>query len=146
MRGMQKSGLFVAAAAVVASAACGNRGTATDDARSDLELAPRGGNTQTVVSAIEAGPASAPKKAATKPVVKPVTHPAPLRAAPQRQAPPPVSVAQQAPPPAQPAPVPQAKAAEPPPLPPFPDAPGKGRDRGSSAEGQIFQRMPWIRP
>jgi len=156
MRGMQKTGLFMAAAAVVGSAACGNRHTASDDglardlaavgsASSDLQLAPRGGGSQTVVSAIEAGPTAAPKKAAKKPAVKPVTHPAPLRAAPERQAPPPVSVAQQAPPPAQPAPKPQEKEADPAPLPPFPDA-QRGRDRGSSTEAQIFQRMPWIRP
>jgi len=145
MRGMQKAGLFIAAAAVVGSAACGNRNTSADDRSSDLELAPRGGNTQAVVSAIEAGPTAAPKKTAPKKVVKPVSHPAPLRAAPL-PAPPPVKVAQQAPPPAQPAPAPQEKERDPAPLPPFPDAPGKARDRGSSTEAQIFQRMPWIRP
>jgi hypothetical protein len=145
MRGMQKSGLFIAAAAVVASGACGNRNSASDVKTSDLELAPRGGNAQAVVSAIEAGPAAAPKTASPQKVVKPVSHPAPLRAAPL-PAPPPVKVAQQAPPPAQPAPAPQEKERDPAPLPPFPDAQGKARDRGSSTEGQIFQRMPWIRP
>jgi hypothetical protein len=157
---MQKTGWFIAAAAVAGSAACGNGRSATDDglardlaavgsATSDLQLAPRGGGSQTVISAIEAGPTSAPNTATRKPAVKPVTHSAPLRAAPQQTAPPPVSVAQQAPSPAAPAPATHEKAAEPPPLPPFPDAQGAGkaRQRGTySTEAQIFQRMPWIRP
>ena len=156
MRGIEKTGLFIAAAAVAASAACGNRHTADDglardlsavgSASSDLQLTPRGGTSQTVVSAIEAGPTSAPKRTAAKPAAKPVSHPAPPRAAPQRTVPPPVTVVQSAPAPQQAAPAPQEKPAEPPPLPPFPDAQGKGRDRGSITEAQIFQRMPWIRP
>ncbi len=160
MRGIEKTGLFIAAASVVATAACGNRHTPADDglardlaavgsASSDLQLAPRGGGSQTVVSAIEAGPASAPQRAAKKPAVKPVTHPAPLRAAPQRPTTPPVTVVQSAPQPAQPAPAPQEKAGEPAPLPPFPDAQGAGktRQRGTyGTEAEIFQRMPWIRP
>jgi hypothetical protein len=156
MRGIEKSGLFIAAAAVVASTACGNRPTRDDglardlsaagNAGSEFQLTPRGGTSQTVVSAIEGGPTSAPKRATPKPEAKPVSHPAPLRATPERTAPPPVTVVQSAPTPQQPAPAPQEKAMEPPPLPPFPDAPGRGRDRGSATEGQIFQRMPWIRP
>jgi hypothetical protein len=159
MRGMRTAGMIVAGMGIVATAACGNKTSSADrdlarditaagNASSSLELAPRGGSSQTVVSAIEAGPTAAPEHAVRKPVVKPVTHPAPLRAAPQQPAPAPsASVVQSTPAPQ------RAPAAEPaldpknvPPLAPFPDAQGKGRDRGAGAEGQIFQHMPWIRP
>ena len=159
MRGTRKAGLFIAAAAVVGSTACGNRHT-TDDGlardlsavgspSSDLQLAPRGGGSQTVVSAIEGGPTSAPVRAARAPAVRPVSHPAPLRAAPRQAAPPPVTVVQSAPAPQAPAPAPQTKPAEPAPLPPFPDAQGAGKapQHGKyGTEAQIFQHMPWIRP
>jgi hypothetical protein len=112
------------------------------------------------VSAIEAGPAAAPERAVRKPVTKPVTHAAPLRAAPRQPSPAPsASVAQREPAPSAPAvqreaapqraPVAAEPAPDPknvPPLAPFPDAQGKGRDRGAGTEAQIFQRMPWIRP
>jgi hypothetical protein len=145
MRGAQKVGLFVAFAAAAATAACGNRGSSSDDdLASDLQLAPRGGSAQTVVSAIEAGPKAAPVHAAHKPVAKPASHPAPLRAAPQRSAPAPsAAVAQTTQPPA-----PSEKSSEPAPI-SFPDAQGAGRERQRgtySTEAEIFKRMPWIRP
>lgn len=147
MRGTQKASLFIAALGLIATAACGNRSSSDgDDLSKSLELAPRGGSSPAVVSAIEAGPTSAPNHAAHKSVAKPVTHPAPLRAAPQRVAPAPQAAVVDAPqqPPAQP-----QKQAEPDPLPPFPDAPGAGRERQrgtSGSEADIFRRMPWIRP
>jgi hypothetical protein len=116
-----------------------------------LELAPRGGSAQTVVSAIEGGPTAAPARAAHKPVAKPVTHAAPLRAAPQQQPTPApsVSVVQREPAP-QPAPAAEpAPAVDPknvPPLPPFKDSPARGGDRAAGTEGRIFQNAPWIRP
>src|SRR5262249_3078731 len=87
MRGTQKASLFIAGLAVVAAGACGDRSsTDGDDLSPSLELTPRGGSSQAVVSAIEAGPTAAPTHAARKSVAKPVTHPAPLRAAPQHVA------------------------------------------------------------
>jgi hypothetical protein len=145
MRGTQKVGLFVAIAAVAATAACGNRSSqADDDLASDLQLAPRGGSAQTVVSAIEAGPKAAPVHTAHKPVAKPVSHAAPLRAAPRQPAPAPSTAVVQTP-----SPAPSEKSAEPAPLPPFPDAQGAGRERQRgiySTEAEIFKKMPWIRP
>lgn len=156
MRGAQKVGRFIGAVAIVATAACGNRSTKVDDALardlqavgragSDLQLAPRGGAPQTVVSAIEGGPTAAPVHAAKKPAAKPVTHPAPQRSTP---APATRAVVQAEQAPQSPAPQPQ-KSAEPDPLPPFPDAQGAGkaRQKGTySTEADIFRRMPWIRP
>jgi len=147
MRGSQKASLFIAALAVVATAACGNRSSSDgDDLSTSLELAPRGGSSQAVVSAIEAGPTAAPTHAAHKPVAKPGSHPAPLRAAPQQVAPAPKAAVVEAP--QQPAAQPQ-KQTEPDPLPPFPDAQGAGKERQRGkygTEADIFRRMPWIRP
>lgn len=165
MHGTQKMGLIMTAAAAVAASACGNKNSSVDNglardlaaaggASSDLQLAPRGGTAQTVVSAIEGGPTAAPTHAVRKPVVKPVTHAAPLRAAPATAAPAPKASVAQAQPAAQsptPAstPAPAQASRDVPPLPPFPDAQGSGkaRQRGTyGTEAEIFQRMPWIRP
>lgn len=163
MRGTQKAGLVVMVVVGVAATACGNTRSKVDDslsrdlaaaggAASDLQLAPRGGSAQTVVSAIEAGETSAPKAAVHKPVAKPVTHEAPLRAAPQQTAPAPsasVAQAQPAPQPVAPAPNSAQASRDVPPLPPFPDAQGAGKARQAGkygTEAEIFQRMPWIRP
>jgi len=160
---MKRSRVMLGAAVLVAAAACGKKGTGVDDGlskdlaavgqASDLQLAPRSGPATAVVSAIEAGPTAAPAPAVHKPVVKPVTHPAPLRAEPKAQpapAPAPV-VAEQAPAPRAPQPVERATedSNDVPPLPPFKDAQGSGKDRQKGrygTEGEIFSRAPWIRP
>jgi hypothetical protein len=160
MRGLRKAGLLIAGLGVVATAACGKKNSVDDalsrdisaaGASSSLQLAPRGGTTQTVVSAIEGGPQAAPVHAMHKPVARPLTHPAPLRAAPQHPAPAPsAAVVQTIPAPQRsPAPTPAESPRDVPPLPPFPDAQGSGkaRERGAyGTESEIFQRMPWIRP
>lgn len=154
MRGTQQASLLIGAVAIVATAACGNRGSDDDVPGTGLELAPRGGTAQTVVSAIESAPAASPSRAVRKPVTKsiaapvakPVSHPAPRRAAPERVTPAPrATVVETAPQETAPAP----RKAEPDPLPPFPDAQGAGkaRQQGSyGTEADIFRRMPWIRP
>jgi hypothetical protein len=147
----ERAGLIVAGLALIGLGACGRSDTASMDAGlkqdlsavsgNSLELAPKGAQSQVVVSAIEAEPTSAPQRAAVhksapqrpnvKPAPRPVEHVA--------QAPAPTPVVQQH----APAPSPTV---EPPPLPPITQQPAQ-RQRGTyKTEAQIFQQMPWIRP
>ncbi len=125
-------------------------------APSSLELAPQTTQAQVTVSAIEAGPESAPKAAAPKKVTKPTTKPAPRVASPRRvqqvaKAPTPKTLPQPQIVEAQAAPAPAPKveapapAREPAPL-AQPVTP-KGRQAGVySTEAEVFSKMPWIRP
>lgn len=166
MRIPQRAGLAAATVAMIALAACSNKtqpadaslkadlaaatgasvaGNASVDG--DIQLAPTAQQSQTVVSAIEGGPTSAPKRAS----VKPVSH----TPRPKPQPKPQTSVAQL--PPA-PAPVPQPEVTPPAPsepqatIPaprpqPLPAQQPQQRQRGTYAtEAQIFKQMPWIRP
>ncbi|MDB4873854.1 MAG: hypothetical protein JWM41_300 [Gemmatimonadetes bacterium] len=116
-----------------------------------LELAPKSGKSQMVVSAIEGGPTSAPAPASRKPVTKPTPRPATKLASNRTQAPAPApqpKIAEPVPsypsPAAEPAPAPRQT--EPAPLPPA--APqSQGRQKGVyKTEGDIFRQMPWIKP
>jgi hypothetical protein len=126
-----------------------------------LELAPKSVSPQLVVSAIEAGPTSAPAPAARKPVAKPAPKAAVHQAArvapvpapapePKIVAPAPVEPQPRAqePAPRQAEATPAPRQVEPPPLPPIaPTAHGAERQKGVyKTEGEIFQQMPWIKP
>jgi len=151
----------VAAVALLAgAAACSNKPQPADAAfAADLkaaaggvELAPRGNPAQVVVSPLEGGPQSAPKKAAPQPVRRPSTH-AETRVAsraeepvPSAAAPAPVPEQVAVPQPAQPpAPVQQAPSSAPATRP----APVRSQQRQPGTyktEAEIFRQMPWIRP
>lgn len=149
-------GIVAAAALLASAAACANKPQPADAALTadlkaasggDMELAPKGNPSQVVVSPLEGGPQSAPKKAAPQRVYKPTpraetrvasrTEPTPAPApAPQR---PPVITAR-AP---EPAPIEQA------PAPVSRPAPVQSQQRQPGTyktEAEIFRQMPWIRP
>jgi hypothetical protein len=116
---------------------------------SSLELAPQASQAQVTVSAIEAGPESAPKAAAPKRVTRPTTKPAPRLASHEQQATAPAPQPQIVEAQAAPAPAPQATtpapAREPAPL--AQPAHAQGRQPGVySTEAQVFSKMPWIKP
>jgi non-specific serine/threonine protein kinase len=126
-------------------------------APSGLELAPNAAKSQMVVSAIEGGPTSAPAPAAHKPVPKPTPKPATQLASNHAQAPAPAPQPPIAEPlPSRPSPMPERaptperapapRQAEPAPLPPLP-AQAQGQQKGVyKTEGEVFQKMPWIKP
>jgi hypothetical protein len=144
-----RTGLIAGVAALIAAGACSKGGTVVDDglksdlaaaAGSRLELAPKAGS-QSVVSAIEGGPTSSPKRAPQPRVQKPVARPAARVAAPH--APTPRRVMAQA---ATPTPV-RTEAAAPPVSRPAPaPAPVEQPGRVYKTEAEIFRQMPWIRP
>jgi len=162
MRIPQRAGLAAASIAMIALAACSNKtqpadaslkadlaaatGAANASVDGDIQLAPKAQQSQTVVSAIEGGPTSAPKRASVKHTPQPKPQPKPK---------PQTSVAQL--PPA-PAPVPQPQVTPPAPTEPQATIPAprpqqlpaqqpQERQRGTySTEAQIFKQMPWIRP
>jgi hypothetical protein len=116
----------------------GNAGAAA----SSLELAPAGNKAQVVVSALEGGPTSAPKRASVKPRPAPTPKPAPRVAS--ARAPEPAPAPVQSAPIEAPAPEPiqQAPAARPTPVP----AP-VGRQPGVyKTEAEIFRQLPGIKP
>src|SRR5437016_2880196 len=85
-------GLIVAVAALLGAAACNRSGPVADDGlkrdlaavgAGGLELAPTATRPQVVVSPIEGGPTSTPKRAAPKRTPTPLTRPA-LRVAKQQ--------------------------------------------------------------
>jgi hypothetical protein len=153
--------LMAAAALLVGAAACGHKPQTADaslaadlkaagGAGNGIELAPAGNPGQVVVSPLEGGPQSAPKKAAPHRVYKPVAQ-SPTRVAAQSEpatqaAPQPTQVVTQS------APAPQTP--QPAPVTPAPTtanrpAPVQAQQRQPGVyktEGEIFQKMPWIRP
>jgi hypothetical protein len=150
-------------AALTVAVACGKGGAPVDDglardlaaakgSASSLELAPRAGASQVVVSAIEGGPQAAPARATRAPIAKPTSHPAAPRIATRSVVPPtaPVphaSVVESSPTTTQRAT--SERAPDPAPLPPAPSGQGttRERQRGTySTEAEILRRMPWIRP
>ncbi|MGE5102653.1 MAG: hypothetical protein ACM3SX_21910, partial [Deltaproteobacteria bacterium] len=152
MRSTQgRVGLIAAAAALIGAAACNRTAPVVDDGlvrdlaeagAGGLELAPTAARPQVVVSPIEAGPTSAPKRAAPKRVPSPSPRPTTRVAAKQRPAPTPSAspaVTETAPvaePRVQPSPAPVARPA------PAPTSQG----RVYKTEAQVFRDMPWIRP
>jgi hypothetical protein len=154
-------GRIIAGLAVATLGACGKSGAPVDDGlardlaavkSSGLELAPRGGGSQVVVSAIEGGPSAAPARSTRAPASSAARHAAPVRrkAVPSVKAPVPAhqaAVATSAPVPAQRAT--SERAADPAPLPPASSTQNAARERQRgtySTEAEIFRRMPWIRP
>lgn len=155
---MNRITLAAASVAMVALAACSKKSQPLDaslkadlaaaagtnaNVGGDIQLAPGGASSRTVVSAIEGGPVSAPKRASAKPV----NHTPRPKPQPKAQ----TSVAQNAPAPAAtPEPAPSAPVEAPAPAPrpqPQPAEQPQQRQRGTySTEADIFRRMPWIRP
>jgi hypothetical protein len=153
-------GLIAACAALIGAAACNRDSAAVSDdslvrdlaaagagGASGLELAPVAARPQVVVSAIEAGQASAPKRATPKRAPSPAPHTTPSVAKQQRPAPTPqpspvVAESPAAPPatePAQmPAPTPVTR--------PVPAQAPAQQNRVYKTEAEIFRNMPWIRP
>ena len=111
---------------------------------SSLELAPASNKSQVVVSAIEGGPTSAPKRASTRPVYHPTQRPAP-RVATTRQvvnAPAPVEAAPVEAP--APQPVEQIRQVQQAPAPA--PAPTQRQPGVYKTEAEVFSKMPWIKP
>lgn len=139
---------FATTALFVGAAACSNKVPAPDAALvADLKAA-TSNPSQVVVSPLEGGPQSAPKKAAPQRVYKPTPRaetrvastPEPVRTP---EAAPPViqqPVQQQAPQPApvQPAAVPTSR--------PQPVQAQQSQHGPYKSEAEIFRQMPWIRP
>jgi hypothetical protein len=151
-----KVGLIAAVALLVGAAACGNKSRGADaglaaDLKAaggnGIELAPVGNPWMVVVSPLEGGPQAAPKKAAPQRVYKPAPR-AESRVASEAQPTP-----QAAPAPAQAmtpsTPAPQPAPAEPAPAAANRPAPVQAQERQPGvykSEGEIFRKMPWIRP
>jgi hypothetical protein len=145
-------GLIAAVAALIGAAACNTSGSVADDGlkrdlaaagASGLELAPTAGRSQVVVSAIEGGPTSAPKRAAPKRT--PTTSPRPtVRVAEKHvpaRAPAPMPVVNE------PTPVATVPVREQAPAPSTRPAPAPAQQkRVYKTEAEIFRDMPWIRP
>jgi hypothetical protein len=148
-------GVIAAGAALIGAAACNRSRPVADDglerdiaaaAAGGLELAPSSNRAQVVVSPIEAGPTSAPRRASpTRAAPKRTPAPAPRTtthvAARQTPAVAPAPVEAEsppvvAPPVAQPSPTPVTR----------PTAQSSPHGRVYKTEGEIFRDMPWIRP
>jgi outer membrane biosynthesis protein TonB len=150
-------GLVAASALFIGAAACSNKPQTADasltadlkaagGSAGDVELAPRGNPSQVVVSPLEGGPRSAPKKAAPQRIYKPTPRAATQVASQNQPAPQPTPA-----PPVitQPAPQPAPTPVEPAPAPVSRPAPVQAQERQHGpykTEAQIFQQMPWIRP
>jgi hypothetical protein len=157
MSSTTRLGIFAVAATLVAATACGRNAGDADEglerdlaaattSSGDLELAPSAARTQTVISAIEAGPAAAPKRAsvaksATPAPVRRQTQPRKMETAAIEAAAEPTPAP--APGNAEPAPAPTV---EPPPLPPATKGPSSRQQGTYKTEAEIFRQMPWIRP
>ena len=154
---MRRTGLVSAALALAAVAACSNKQESKADASLKADLAAVGGNSNglqlapssakanVVVSEIEGGPQSAPKRATPTRAPRPVQHQAPPQVShePQVTAPAPAQVAT-----VEPAPAPQTPAEQPAIQAPRPTrAPAQQQDRRVyKTEAEVFRQMPWIRP
>jgi hypothetical protein len=161
MSSTTRLGIFAVAATLVAATACGRTAADTDESLKrdlaaattsggDLELAPSGARTQAVISAIEAGPTAAPKRASTAKSITPAPVRRQTQPRPQKTATAAIEAAAepaQAPAPgnAEPAPAP-APTVEPPPLPPAAKGPSSRQQGTYKTEAEIFRQMPWIRP
>ena len=150
-------GMVAAAALLAGVAACSNKSPAADPSLAadlkaatggDVELAPQGNPGQVVVSPLEGGPQSAPKKVAPQRVFKPSPRATTRVASQAEAAPAPVpepTPAVSTPAAPEPAPVQQAPVAapvsRPVPVHAQPRQPGTYK-----TEAEIFRQMPWIRP
>jgi hypothetical protein len=147
-----RAGLIAGIAALIGAAACNRSSSVADDGlkrdlaaagSSGLELAPSTARPQMIVSPIEAGPGSAPKRAAPRRAPSPSPR-ATVRVAAKHtpaRAPAPSPITNEA------APVASAPAAEPAPAPTPRPSPAPSQDRRVyKTEAQIFRDMPWIRP
>jgi len=143
-------GLIAAGAALIGAAACNRSRPVADDglardiaaaAGGGLELAPSSNRAQVVVSPIEAGPMSAPKRSTANRTPAPAPRPTTRVAARHTPAAEPAPIEAESPrvvaPPAEPpSPTPVTR--------PAPQSNTRGRVYKSEAE--IFRDMPWIRP
>lgn len=135
-------------AVLISAAACGTGDRPMDEAlKHDLaavagngvELAPRP-QSQVVISAIEAGPGSAPAVAPRKATPKaPSRSVAPVASAPKPRQ----SVSAE--PDRHAVEAPRATT-EPPPLPPAARAPAQRQSGTYKTEAEVFRQMPWIKP
>jgi hypothetical protein len=145
-------GLIAGIAALIGAAACNKSGPVADDglkrdlaaaSASGLELAPTASRSQVVVSAIEAGPMSAPKRMSPRRAPSPAPRGMSRVNAKQTRSPAPAP----APVAAEPAPVAERSATEPTPAPvPRPASAASQEHRVYKTEAEIFRDMPWIRP
>jgi hypothetical protein len=151
-------GMVAAAALLASAAACSNKSPAADPSLAadlkaatggDVELAPQGNPGQVVVSPLEGGPESAPKKVVPQRVLKPSPR-ATTRVASQAEAAPapapePTPVAP-SPAATEPAQVQQAPATAPAASRPAPVRTQQRQSGTYKTEAEIFKQMPWIRP
>jgi hypothetical protein len=150
----KRTSLIATVSALIGVAACGKSGKSMDDGlKQDLaavggngvELAPRMGKSQVVVSAIEAGPTSEPTRApraVRKPATKTIPSPS-ARVATETHtapAPAPAQVIEQRAPTASP------HATEPAPLPAMARQPAQRQSGTYKSEAEVFRQMPWIKP
>jgi len=145
-------GLIAAGAALIGAAACNRSRPVSDDglerdiaaaAAGGLELAPSSNRAQVVVSPIEAGPMSAPKRSVVKRTPAPAPRPTTRVAARHTPAAEPAPVEAELPK----AVVPSIEQPSPSPTPVTrPAAQSSTRGRVYKSEAEIFRDMPWIRP
>jgi hypothetical protein len=148
----RRVGLIAGITALIGAAACNKSGPVTDDGlkrdlaaagASGLELAPTASRPQVVVSAIEAGSTSAPKRSSSRrtpsPARRGATRVSPKQ--PRSPAPPPVPISAEAAPVAEPSPGEPTSA-------PItrPASSASPQHRVYKTEAEIFRDMPWIRP
>lgn len=143
-------GLIAAIAALIGAAGCDRSGPVADEglkrdlaaaAGGGLELAPTAPRSQVVVSSIEGGPSSTPKRASEKRTPTRSTRPTVRVADRQAPAPAPKPVA------TEPAPVVATPSQEQAPAPITRPAPAPAQQkRVYKTEAEIFRDMPWIRP
>ena len=136
-------GLIAGIAALIGAAACNKSGPVADDglkrdlaaaSASGLELAPTASRPQVVVSAIEAGPMSAPKRTSQRRAPSPAPRGTPRVIAKQARSPAPV--AEPSPAETTPAPAPISR----------PASAASQQHRVYKTEAEILRDMPWIRP
>jgi hypothetical protein len=142
-------GLIAAIAALIGAAACNKSGPAADDSlkrdlaaagASGLELAPTASRPQVVVSAIEAGPMSAPRRTSQRRAPSPAPRGTARVSAKQARSPAPSPVA------AEPAPVAEPSPTQPTPPITRPASAAAPQHGVYKTEAEIFREMPWIRP
>ena len=145
-------GLIAGVAVLIGAAACNKSGAVADDGlkrdlaaagAGGLELAPTASRPQVVVSAIEAGPTSAPRRASQRRAPSPAPRVTARVSAKQVRSPAPAP----SPVAAEPAPVAEQSPTEPTSVPMTrPASAASQQHRVYKTEAEIFRDMPWIRP
>jgi hypothetical protein len=146
----RRVGLIAGIATLIGAAACNKSGSVADDGlrrdlaaagASGLELAPTASRSQVVVSAIEGGSTSAPRRTSLRRAPSPAPRGTARVSAKQARSPAPAPGSAEAAPVAEPSPAEPASA-------PItrPASAASQQHRVYKTEAEIFRDMPWIRP